>query len=89
MGMTNIEMSQTMLSWIQCFPQSITQQIDTQHRQKNCQARKNRHPPGAADIGTAVIEHCPPFRRRRLDTQPQITQPGCRQDANNGPTKNG
>src|SRR6266576_5338763 len=53
-------------SWIEEIAQSVAEQIDTEHGDEYAHSRKERQPPGGADIDARIGEHGAPggnFRR--------------------------
>lgn len=52
---------------IERVPQSIAEEVESKHRQHDCQPREQKHPPGSArQIFDAIGEHGAPFGIGRL-----------------------
>src|SRR4051794_71896 len=68
---TSDEIWGSALPRVQRIAQSVADQIERQHHQKNRKSRPNRHPWRVGEEALCGIEHAAPGGRRRLLTEPQ------------------
>src|SRR5690606_35327882 len=62
---------------IEDIPQPIPEQVQREDNEHDGNARECRDPPGITNKAPRTTEHRPPFRRRRLGAEPEVTQAGC------------